>query len=107
MTLRGILWNARGWRTKDAELIKQSRNYDILCVTKTKSRREDRLSIPGFATHVCNNYRQGEGGAGGVTIFIRHNIRSQFLNLSNIKGSFDIAGVHRGGENNKFSCCYM
>lgn len=64
MTLRGILWNARGWRTKDAELIIQSRECDFLCITETKNRREDGLSIPGFNTYVCNYYRQGEGGAG-------------------------------------------
>lgn len=54
-----------------------------LCITETKCRRDDKLTIPGFVSYVCNNYRQGEGGAGGVAIFIRDNIRAQFLNLSN------------------------
>lgn len=87
------------------KLIKQSRDYDILCVTETKSRREDKLSIPDFVSHVCNNYRQGEGGAGDVAIFVRHSIRAQFLNLSNIKGSFDRRPYLRGGENDKCYCC--
>lgn len=95
MIIKGILWNARGWRTKGVELMKYSRDYDILCITETKCRRDDKLTIPGFVSYVCNNYRQG---AGGVAIFIRDNIRAQFLNLSNIKGSFDVTGVRILGE---------
>lgn len=33
-----------------------------------------------------------------MAIFIRHSIRAQFLNLSNIKGSFDVTGVCILGE---------
>lgn len=83
MTLKGILWNARGWRTKDAEIIKYSSDYDLICVTETKSKRNDRLLIPGFSSYLCNNYRQGEGGAGGVAIFIRY-VSSRSLLISEI-----------------------
>lgn len=93
MTLKGLLWNARGWRTKGTELIKYSKDYDIMCITETKSKRGNR-----FKSNICNNYRQGEGGAGGVAIFIRDDIRSQFLNLNSIKGNFDITGVRILGE---------
>lgn len=65
MTIKGILCNARGWRTKDAEIIKHSRDYDLICVTETKSKRNDRLLIPGFRSYLCNNYRLGEGGGLG------------------------------------------
>lgn len=98
MTLKGLLWNARGWRSKGAELIKYSRDFDVLCITETKSKRGDRLLIPGFVSNTCNNYRQGEGGAGGVAIFIRSDYRFQFLNLSNIKGNFDVTGVRILGK---------
>lgn len=98
MTFKGILWNARGWRTKDAEIIKYSSDYDLICVTETKSKRNDRLLIPGFSSYLCNNYRQGEGGAGGVAIFIRYDIKSRFINLRDIKGSFDMTEVRIVGE---------
>lgn len=98
MTLKGLLWNAREWRSKGAELIKYSRDFNVLCVTETKSKRGDRLTIPGFASNTCNNYRQGEGGAGGVAVFIRSSYRFQFLNQSNIKGNFDVTGVRILGE---------
>lgn len=31
--------------------------------------------------------RLGEGGAGGVAIFVRYDIKAQFINLSDIRGS--------------------
>lgn len=98
MTIKGLLWNAREWRTKGAELIKYSRDYDIMCITETKSKRGDRLTIPGFVTYTCNNYRNGEGGAGGAAISVRNSIRAQFLNLNSIKGNFDVTGVRILGE---------
>lgn len=58
MTLKGLLWNARGWRSKGAELIKYSRDFDVLCITETKSKRGDRLSIPGFVSNTCNNWER-------------------------------------------------
>lgn len=92
------MWNARGWRSKDAEMIRRSCECEVFFVTETKSRRCDRLRIPGFDIYSCNNYNQGEGGAGGVAIFIRQKIKRQVLTFDNIKGNFDIIGVRIEGE---------
>lgn len=68
MSLKVFVWNVREWRTKDAEIIRRSIDCDILFITETKSKRNDRLVIPSFDTYVRNNYRQGERGVGGIAI---------------------------------------
>lgn len=55
MTIKGILWNARG-------------------------------------------ERDWARGAGGVAIFVCYDIKAQFINFSDIRGSFDVTGVRIVGE---------
>lgn len=43
--------------------------------------------------------RLGEGGGTGrVAIFVRYDIKAQFINLSDIRGSFDVTGIRIVGE---------
>lgn len=75
MTIKGLLWNARGWRSKETEILKRAQEYDILFITETESKRDDRITISGFDTYSRIDYRQDKGGVEG----------SQFL-LGNISG---------------------
>lgn len=93
MTLNAFFWNARGLLSKNTEIIHNSRDCEAFFVTETKSKRNDHLLIPGFESYTCNKYNNGEGGAGGVAMFIRHRIKKQILDISNAKGSFDALGV--------------
>lgn len=40
MSLRAFLWNVRGWRTKDAEIIRRSQDCEVFFITETKSKRK-------------------------------------------------------------------
>lgn len=68
MPIKLLVWNARGWSNKDAELWKRIQEFDISIITETKSKRRDYFNVPGYDTLIKNNYRQGDGGAGGVAI---------------------------------------
>lgn len=108
MSIKAFLWNARGWRSKNAEIVKRASDFDIIFITETKSKRKDHLTIPGFDTYVRNECRQGEGGVGGVAIFIKKQIKRQEIDLSRIKGNFDTLGVRVVGEKEaiNFVCLY-
>lgn len=57
---------------------------------------------------VRNNYRQGTGGAGGMGIYIRRQIKCQLLNFDNVKGNFDTIRlrIERDKESINFICVY-
>lgn len=104
MECEGVAFKGRG-----NDKVRRSCECEVFFVTETKSRRCDRLRIPRFDIYSCNNYNQGEGGAGGgVAIFIRQKIKRQVLTFDNIKGNFDIIGVRIEGEkrNINFICVY-
>lgn len=42
---------------------------------------------------IKNNYNQGEGGAGGIAIFIKKSLKVQELDLTINKKNFDILGI--------------
>lgn len=108
MTIKGLLWNARGWRSKETEILKRAQEYDILFITETESKRDDRITISGFDTYSRIDYRQDEGGAGGVAVFVRKYIRRQELDLSYIKDNLDAVGIRVEGDKEiiNFICFY-
>lgn len=88
-----LLWNVRGWISKKAELRHEAIEYDITILTETKSKKRDYINIRGFNCHMINNYQREEGGAGGVAILIRKNIKCQIIDFSDIKSSIDVIGI--------------
>lgn len=93
MSISAMVWNARGWRTKALEFLSKSNAYDLCFITETKSKRNNQIRVPGFDVYERVNYRQGEGGAEGVAILICRHIKREPLDMSRIKGNFDVVGI--------------
>lgn len=93
MTIKGIMWNARGWSNKDAEIWKRLQDYDIGIITETKSKRTDHFNVPGYITIMKNNYNQGNGGAGGVAIFIKRNTKFREIDIDINNENLDVIGL--------------
>lgn len=70
-TIRGFVWNVRGWLGKSAETYKRVREVDVAILIETKSKRSDQFNIPGYNVLIHNENKQGEGGMGGIAIFVR------------------------------------
>lgn len=103
-----MVWNVRGWRSKNAEMQKRCQGFDIGLFTELKNKRGEGLNLPGFESVVVNNFNQGLGGAGGVGIAIRKGYKWQEINLSHCHKDFDICGIKLFGELGKLNiiCVY-
>lgn len=107
--IKGLVWNARGWTNKDAEIWKRVQEYDIVIITETKNKRTDRFLVPGYVTLIENRYMLGEGGAGGgIAIFYKKKIRAEKMEDSGLKNgnaNIDTIGIriHRGNKKNKLN----
>lgn len=56
MTIKILMWNARGWKFKKEELLKFMEDIDIGIITEIKNKIEDKFKIAGFNKSVKNNY---------------------------------------------------
>lgn len=74
-----LLWNARGVRSKKAELLNNITSYDIVVITETKAGKDEVLYYPGYKVYKSDN----GNNAGGVAILIRNNI--DFEVIKNVK----------------------
>lgn len=88
-----LLWNARGYCSKKEELVQKFEEVeiDIGIVTETKNKNNVNTkqkfigSMTGYNCLLGNNYRNGQGGAGGVAIFRKKNLRIKEINLENVQ----------------------
>lgn len=91
--IKMLLWNARGYGSKKEELAQKFREeeIDIGIVTEMKNKNNANTkqkfigSISGYNSLKGNNYRNGQGGAGGVAIFSKKNIRIKEINLEEVQ----------------------
>lgn len=72
-----LVWNVRGWWSKKEEIKEKVKEYDIVILTETKSKKEQEIKIPGYKIITKNNYNNTLDGAGGVTIIIRENMNAE------------------------------
>lgn len=61
----------------------------------------------GFDSYTANEFKQGEGGAGGVAILIRKEIRRSIIELNHCRGNFDIFGIRILGETSAINFIYV
>lgn len=54
----------------------------------------------GFDLYSVNSYRQGKGGAGGISILIRKSIKNRFFEVDQCNGLWDAGGI-------KIACDYV
>lgn len=108
MAIRALLWNIRGWASKEAELSSKINDYDVMFITETKSKKNHKLNMMGFDSYTANEFRQGEGRAGGVAILIRKEIKRTIIDLNHCRGNFDIFGIRILEETSaiNFICVY-
>lgn len=84
-TIKILLWNARGYGSKKEEIAQKFREMDIEIGIITEMKNKTNVngkqryiaSISGYNSIIGNNYKNGQGGAGGVAVFVRKNIRSK------------------------------
>lgn len=97
-----ILWNARGYGSKKEEITQKFREEDVEIGIVTEMKNKNNLNnkqkyiapIPGYNGIIGNNYKNGQGGAGGVAIFVKKSIRVKEVSLENIqKEEFDCAAI--------------
>lgn len=96
MPLKGVLWNARGWISKEAEMKKRCGSWDIGLITELKNKRDSQFNLPGFEVVTENRYKSGRGGAGGVAIFTRRGIKRKLLNFPQNANDFDVRSANSG-----------
>lgn len=77
----------------EAELRNLVGKYDVLFLTEIKNRVTDNFNFAGYDTYTINNYRQGKGGAGGVAIIIRKNIRCRVFEVDQCNGIWDAIDI--------------
>ena len=80
------MWNVGGWPTKlpycnfkCSTLIKKQ--YDIICLCETWSRKDQTISLPGYSWFGQNRLRISERairGSGGVGILVKSNLLQDY-----------------------------
>lgn len=95
--LKAILWNVRGWASKETEMRNRSTCMDIGLFTELKNKRGNIVSLPGFEVAIENRYNDGRG-AGGAAIFIRKGIKREYLKFEQNKKDFDVCGIRLAGK---------
>lgn len=78
-SIKILLWNARNYGNKKEEAGYKFQQYDIGIgiITEIKNssnvfkNRFNNFSISGYHSVVVNNYKNGQGGAGGVAILVK------------------------------------
>lgn len=94
MYLKTLIWNVRGWWNKREEIKERIKNYDLVILTEIKNKPERELKIAGYKTLTRNNYNNNLGGAGGVAIIVRENLRVEINDDFNTNdGDIDCASV--------------
>lgn len=70
------------------------KEYNIIILTDIKNMREQIFKIPGYKMIIKNNYNNNFGGAGGVAIIIRNEIKAEIMNgIITDDADIDCAGV--------------
>lgn len=78
------------WKDYGLALTVQSvQEYDIVFLTETKSKKNDIFNVPGYKSIIKNNYRDRLGGAGGVAIFYRNNMKIKRITDRKDRDEFD------------------
>lgn len=90
-SIKILLWNTRGFNSKKEEITQKFREADIDVGIITKMKNKTKMnntqryvtSISGYNSIIENSYNYGLGGAGGVAIIVKKNIRVREINLEN------------------------
>lgn len=90
MQTKMLVWNVRGWWSKKEEIKEKVKEYDIVILTETKSKKEQEIKIPGYKIITKNNYNNTLDGARGVTIIIREKMRNAEINEDIVTEDVDI-----------------
>lgn len=73
------LWNCNGLnpdRLNEIQVLaSQQHQYDVLCLTETKRRKEKPPSLLGYNGH--HSFRDSQNVGGGVSLFLHHSIESE------------------------------
>ena len=88
-----VVWNARGIRGKIPELNNLINEIDILCVTESKLKEEDKLHMQGYNIERTNRRNNSNIGAGGTAIIIKKSITYQRLQLINTPKLCEVTAV--------------
>lgn len=84
------MWNCRGYRNKQNEIIKRAQDYDIMVLMETKCSQSTKIYISGFRTY-C---KESMGKSGGVVICVRKELEFDIIKeWENIGNNFDIFGI--------------
>lgn len=92
MTLKIILWNCRGFKSKKNELTKRVQEYEIIVLTETKCKDEQHNMIyfSEYKTYTLDS----TGNSGGLSISVKKNIEFKILQQwEDIGNEIDIVGI--------------
>src|SRR5436190_4537316 len=91
--MRGCLWNARGVKNKRWELKKYINDFDIICITETKLKPNDRLISSGYNTYRKDGRQNGNSVSGGVAVLVRKQFHQSPVKINVILDNTDCVGV--------------